>query len=288
MTQLGITMGDVPMDGTTPARPPVAQATEEARKAQVSYEQSLELHGTDHPITKFTREQLDKELAKVGPTAHPKNLKQISDQKLSISKHGDEETKDQSRLRDIQQKRLEHLESELVQQKTYLAQMELTFKHRNELIAKALQRTVEMEQQVKALEEAGQPEQAGATGPTASLPTHGLPSETLAPSVPLELIQTLQTFVTAIRTVPDIPQAAQEQLDRLQSSMQTHLQTPPPGTSTPGTPAEVPNGTYGKAPTVAAFGCTRDDPYGTATLPPPAAATRAAGNEIPEEVDEHT
>ena len=170
MTQLGITTGDVPMDGTTPARPPVAQATEEARQARVSYEQSLGLHGTDHPITKFTREQFDKELAKVGPTAQLKNLKQISDQKLSISKHGDEETKDQSRLRDIEQKRLEHLESELVQQKAYLAQMELTFKHRNELIAKALQRTVEMEQQVKALEEERQAVHEGATGLTAPSP----------------------------------------------------------------------------------------------------------------------
>ena len=100
MKHLGITTtdADLPMDGTTPAVIPVAQATEDARKTRVSYEQALELHGAEHPITKFARAQLDKELTKAGTTAQLRNLKQLSDQKLQISKHGDEEAMDQKRL----------------------------------------------------------------------------------------------------------------------------------------------------------------------------------------------
>ena len=244
------------MEDGNPSLPPVAQATEEARKARVSYESALELHGTDHATTKFLRDQLDKELAKAGTTAQLKNLKQISDQKLAISKHGDAVTEDHNRLRSIEQKYLDHLESELVAQKAYMAQMEVNFKNRSDLVAKALQRTVEMEQQIRALEEEGQPAQDGAAGPPPSTQLPGLPTEIVIPTIPMELIQSLQAFVATISTMPDVPQAAKDQVTQLQTTLDTHLT---PGVPTPATPgAEATPATPGT--------------YGPAAAPPAAAA----------------
>ena len=84
MVQIGLIPGDTPTDGSGPNLPAVAQASEQARKAQQAYDNTLELPGAKHPSTKYLREQLDKELAKVGPTAQLKNLKQISDHNRAI------------------------------------------------------------------------------------------------------------------------------------------------------------------------------------------------------------
>ena len=156
MVQIGLIPGDTPTDGTGPNLPAVAQASKQARKSQQAYDNTLELMGADHPSTKYIREQLDKELAKAGPTAQLKNLKQISDHKLAISKHGDEAKKDQERIRAIEKQRVDVLEQELGKQKAYQVQMEATFKEHNDLTAQALQRMVEMERQVKALENAAE------------------------------------------------------------------------------------------------------------------------------------
>ena len=253
MVQIGLIPGEVPTEGNAPTLPPAALASEQARKAQQAYDSTRELMGEDHPSTKYLREQLEKEMAKAGPTAQLRNRKQLSDHKLAVSKHGDDAKKDQDRIRAVEQQRVEALEQELAKQKAYQVQMEATFKAHNDLTAQALQRLIDMETQVKALEDAAMAPAAD-TGPQVVA---------AQPSTPpaADILQSLQTFIAAIQTIPDFPEAAQEPLKHLQSTMEVHLK-PPAGTGPP--PPPTPTNAYGKASASTTSTLTRAeaDPYG--------------------------
>ena len=217
----------------------------------------------DSPCLVGIKKDIETVKRQTGHTAQSKTVKDLTALDYQLNLHHDTVVREQ-------QKTLEAHQTTLQSLKKAVSDHEAVMEKQRLLDQDVLANIRTLKEQTAAQIKQFGPE------PAAPPPTHQVMAPTITPPQVTDMTTALQSILDQVATItlPEGSEAQQQTLQQVQATLASTLQ-PLLGTD------PKPASTYGKAPAVAAFGSTRNDPYGASQQEPPPAATVPEMVEVP-------